>query len=632
MAYRPAPGSIPEAPGVYRFRDARGQVLYVGKAKNLRSRLSSYFQDPAVLNPRTATMVRTADGVDWVVVDSEIEALQLEYAWIKEYDPRFNVRYRDDKSYPYLAITLGEEFPRVTVMRGQRRPGHRYFGPYTHAWAIRETVDLLLRVFPMRSCSAGTFRQARATGRPCLLADIGKCAAPCVGRVDVADHRAIAVDFAEFMAGTGRDVIAELTLQMREASAAQDYERAARLRDNVAALATVLDKSAVVLPDSTDADVIAVDDEELQASVQIFHVRGGRIRGQRGFVVDKPEPAEASAMMARLIEQFYGSTGDSAAQDVPREILVNVAPDDRETLSSWLTQRRGSSVDLRTPARGDKRLLMDTVERNARESLALHKTKRARDLLTRGEALQQIQSALMLRESPLRIECIDVSNLQGNHIVASLVVFEDGLPRTSDYRHYIVRDMDQADDPRAIAHVVQRRFRHVRDQDQPPSDEGVQSPPGRFAYPPSLLVVDGGAPQVAAAAEALRALGVTLPVCGLAKRMEEVWLPGEPDPVILSRTSEGLYLLQRIRDEAHRVAITHHRKRRSSALLESALDDLAGVGPARRSALMRHFGSLARLSAASPEEIAAVEGIGEVLAEQIHRALRAQPAPSRAAD
>lgn len=631
MAYRPAPGTIPEAPGVYRFRDARGQVIYVGKAKNLRSRLSSYFQDPSVLNPRTASMVTTADAVDWVVVDSEIEALQLEYAWIKEYDPRFNVRYRDDKSYPYLAITLGEEFPRVTVMRGQRRPGHRYFGPYAHAWAIRETVDLLLRVFPMRSCSAGTFRHARATGRPCLLADIGKCAAPCVGRVDVEDHRAIAVDFAEFMAGTGRDVISELTAQMREASAAQDYERAARLRDNVAALSTVLDKSAVVLPDSTDADVIAIEDEELQASVQIFHVRGGRIRGQRGFIVDKPEPVGASAMMTRLIEQFYGSTGDSPVQDVPREVLVNIGPDDRDTLTSWLMQRRGGSVDLRTPARGDKRLLMDTVERNARESLALHKTKRARDLITRSEALNQIQIALALPEPPLRIECIDVSNLQGENIVASLVVFEDGLPRTSDYRNYILRGMDQADDPRAIAQVVQRRFRHLQEQEPTTSDEGA-SHPGRFAYPPSLLVVDGGAPQVAAAAQALAEMGLLLPVCGLAKRLEEVWLPGQDDPVILSRTSEALYLLQRIRDEAHRVAITHHRKRRSSALLESALDDLAGVGPARRAALMRHFGSVARLSAASPAEIADVAGIGEVLAAQIHQALHPQTQPSSAAD
>lgn len=616
---------------MYRFRDARGQVIYVGKAKNLRSRLSSYFQDPSVLNPRTASMVTTADAVDWVVVDSEIEALQLEYAWIKEYDPRFNVRYRDDKSYPYLAITLGEEFPRVTVMRGQRRPGHRYFGPYAHAWAIRETVDLLLRVFPMRSCSAGTFRHARATGRPCLLADIGKCAAPCVGRVDVEDHRAIAVDFAEFMAGTGRDVISELTAQMREASAAQDYERAARLRDNVAALSTVLDKSAVVLPDSTDADVIAIEDEELQASVQIFHVRGGRIRGQRGFIVDKPEPVGASAMMTRLIEQFYGSTGDSPVQDVPREVLVNIGPDDRDTLTSWLMQRRGGSVDLRTPARGDKRLLMDTVERNARESLALHKTKRARDLITRSEALNQIQIALALPEPPLRIECIDVSNLQGENIVASLVVFEDGLPRTSDYRNYILRGMDQADDPRAIAQVVQRRFRHLQEQEPTTSDEGA-SHPGRFAYPPSLLVVDGGAPQVAAAAQALAEMGLLLPVCGLAKRLEEVWLPGQDDPVILSRTSEALYLLQRIRDEAHRVAITHHRKRRSSALLESALDDLAGVGPARRAALMRHFGSVARLSAASPAEIADVAGIGEVLAAQIHQALHPQTQPSSAAD
>lgn len=637
-SYRPTPGSIPDAPGVYRFRDDRGQVIYVGKAKSLRSRLSSYFHDVSGLNPRTATMVTTAASVDWVVVGTEVEALQLEYAWIKEYDPRFNVRYRDDKSYPYLAITVGEEFPRVTVMRGQRHRGHRYFGPYTHAWAIRETVDLLLRVFPMRSCSAGTFRQARASGRPCLLADIGKCAAPCVGRIGVEEHRAIALDFASFMAGTGRDVIAELTSQMQRASDDLDFERAARLRDDIAALGKALEKSAVVLDDATDADVVAIVDEPLQASVQVFHVRGGRIRGQRGFVVDKPEPGDAAHMMARFLEQFYGA-GEAGGQEIPREILVSVAPEDASVVEEWLSERRGTRVEIRVPMRGDKRALMQTVERNAQEALTMHMVRRTSDLTSRSVALSDIQDALGLAEVPLRIECVDVSNLQGSEIVASLVVFEDGLARKSDYRRYVIRDMDQADDPRAIAQVVQRRFRHVIESPDASADLGEETEvgdgtpaAGRFAYPPSLLVVDGGPPQVAAAAAALDELGVTLPVCGLAKRLEEVWLPGQEEPIILSRTSEGLFLLQRIRDEAHRVAITHHRQRRSRAMLESALDEVPGVGPRRRTDLLRYFGSVTRLRAASVEQISEVPGIGPVMAAQIHAALHPAVPTSSGAD
>ncbi|MDT0330338.1 excinuclease ABC subunit UvrC [Nocardiopsis lambiniae] len=655
---RPAPGSIPTSPGVYRFRDGDRRVIYVGKAKNLRSRLSSYFRDFAGLHPRTQQMVSTAADVDWTIVGTEVEALQLEYSWIKEYDPRFNVKYRDDKSYPYLAVTLNEEFPRVQVMRGAKRKGVRYFGPYSHAWAIRETVDLLLRVFPVRTCTAGVFRSARNSGRPCLLGYIGKCSAPCTGEISPEGHRSLADDFCAFLAGDTGRFIRRLEARMKEAAAEMEYERAARLRDDIEALRAALEKQAVVLPDSTDCDVIALADDPLEAAVQIFHVRGGRIRGQRGYVVDRVDDAGPEELMATFLGQLYGSAEgaeESADQGagtggvVPREVLVSHEPADSGAVERWLSERRGAGVDLRVPRRGDKRSLMETVEKNAREALARHKTHRSGDLSTRSRALNELQEALDLSEAPLRIECFDISNLQGEHVVASMVVFEDGLARKSEYRRFSVRGSGEGgagqDDVAAMYEVVRRRFRRYLEESARGGEgtgRGVagdasverdghriddEPKPGRFAYPPNLVVVDGARPQAQAARRALDELGIDdIAVCGLAKRLEEVWLPDDEDPVILPRTSEGLYLLQRVRDEAHRFAIAYHRHKRAKALTGSALDELPGLGPTRRSALIKEFGSVKRLAGATVEEIAAVPGIGPKLADAVHAHLSGGPA------
>jgi excinuclease ABC subunit C len=666
-SYRPAPGEIPDAPGVYRFSAADGRVIYVGKAKSLRSRLSSYFQDITALHARTRTMVQSAAQVDWTVVETEVEALQLEYTWIKEFDPRFNVRYRDDKSYPSLAVTLYEEYPRLQVMRGPKRKGVRYFGPYAHAWAIRETLDLLLRVFPARTCSQGVFARARQIDRPCLLGYIDKCSAPCVGRVSAEEHRDIVLDFCDFMAGSTTKYMRRLQKEMRAASDAQEYERAARLRDDLGALERAMEKNAVVLPDGTDADVIGIAEDALEAAVQVFYVRGGRVRGQRGWVVDKVEDVSTGDLVEQFLVQSYGEETDAPSETrVPREVLVPALPPDEEAVGDWLFSLRGARVDLRVPQRGDKRALLETVTRNASQALALHKTKRASDLTTRSRALEEIQRALELPVAPLRIECYDVSNLQGHDIVASMVVFEDGLARKSEYRRFIIRGLAAdgvVDDTRSIHEVISRRFRRYLDdrslsgeigvEDGPPPEDdeaaadagdgaaaesyagpiGVDPETGRprkFAYAPQLVVVDGGAPQVAAAARALDELGIDdVSLCGLAKRLEEVWLPGREDPVILPRTSEGLYLLQRVRDEAHRFAIAFHRQRRSKSMTASALDSVPGLGEVRRKALLRHFGSVKRVRAASVEELAEVPGIGPATAEGIHRALTASaPGPA----
>jgi len=656
--YRPRPGEIPDSPGVYRFRDAHGRVIYVGKAKSLRSRLNSYFADLASLHPRTQSMVTTAAQVEWTVVGTEVEALQLEYSWIKEFDPRFNVKYRDDKSYPYLAVTLGEEYPRVQVMRGAKRKGTRYFGPYAHAWAIRETVDLLLRVFPVRTCSSGVFKRAGQVGRPCLLGYIDKCAAPCVGRVGADEHRALAVDFCDFMAGQTQRFVRRLEREMRQAAGELEFERAARLRDDIAALTRAMEKNAVVLPDGTDADVFALAEDELEAAVQVFHVRDGRVRGQRGWVVEKVEDVTTSDLVERLLEQVYG---DADAAAVPQEVLVPAELPPASLMEEWLTGIRGHRVSVRVPQRGDKRSLMETVARNAQQAFGLHKTRRAGDLTTRSTALQEIQDALLLPDAPLRIECFDVSQIQGSHVVASMVVFEDGLARKGEYRRFVVRG--ETDDLSAMHEVLTRRFRRYLDalhdagsspagaRGSPPVEEalearvggaqehpaGVSGPidpqtgrPRRFAYPPNLVVVDGGAPQVAAAARAMSDLGVVdVALCGLAKRLEEVWLPGEDEPVVLPRSSEGLYLLQRVRDEAHRFAITHHRQRRSKAMTVSELDTVPGLGPARRKALLARFGSVKQLRAAGIEQVAAVKGISPALAEKVVATLSAgTPGPA----
>ncbi len=635
--YKPKPGSIPTRPGVYRFRDKDGRVVYVGKAKNLRSRLSSYFQDIANLHQRTATMVTTAASVEWTVVETEVEALQLEYSWIKEFDPRFNVKYRDDKSYPWLAVTLNEEFPRVMVGRGAKKKGVKYFGPYSHAWAIRDTVDLLLRVFPMRSCSNGVFKRSAQIGRPCLLGYIDKCSAPCIGRVDAEEHREIAEDFCDFIGGRTDAFVRRVEREMYAASDAQDYEKAARLRDDLGALEKALERQAVVFGDGTDADVIALVEDPLEVAVQIFHVRAGRIRGQRGWVADRVEDLDTAGLVSEFLLQLYaGEEGEA----VPREILVPVLPEDAATFEQLLSEARGSRVTVRVPRRGDKRALQETVAKNAAQSLALHKTKRASDLTARNQALEEIQKALDLPSAPLRIECYDISNLQGTEVVASMVVFEDGLARKSEYRRFVIRGVDGQNDVASMHEVITRRFRRLLDEriERPDvvggeveADSGpllIDPDTGRarkFSYVPGLVVVDGGPPQVAAARRALDELGIDdVPVCGLAKRLEEVWLPGDPDPVILARTSEGLYLLQRIRDEAHRFAISHHRARRSKSMVESLLDDVPGLGEVRRKTLIKHFGSLKKLRAASVEEIAQVPGIGPSTATAIRNAVAQQ--------
>ncbi len=665
--YRPAPGTIPEAPGVYRFSDASGRVIYVGKAKSLRSRLNSYFADLSSLHPRTRRMVTSAAAVQWTVVGTEVEALQLEYNWIKEYDPRFNVRYRDDKTYPVLAVTLNEEYPQLKVYRGPRRKGVRYFGPYAHAWAIRETLKLLTRVFPARVCSPGVFKRHGQIGRPCMFGYIGKCAAPCVGRVSAEEHRAIVNDFCDFLAGHTDQLIDRIEKEMQAASADMDFERAARLRDDAGALKRVVEKQAVVLGDGTDADVVAFALDPLEAAVQVFHVRGGRVRGQRGWVVERGEEDTLEVLVGQFLAQFYGEqaalagSADDAVQPVPREVLVPAMPEDHAVLTEWLSGLRGSRVSLRTAQRGDKRALAETVQRNAAEALTQHKLKRAGDLTARSAALEEIQEYLELDSAPLRIECTDVSHVQGSDVVASLVVFEDGLPKKSDYRRFAIRGGAEGGDVAAIAEVVRRRFaRFLRETAEdathdptstscsgetsdgapasgeidpaavsfPPADgplPGIDPTTGRprkFSYAPNLLVVDGGAPQVAAAQEVLSELGITdVAVCGLAKRLEEVWLPGEEAPAILPRASEALYLLQRVRDEAHRFAITYHRQKRSTRMTSSALDGVPGLGETRRTALLKHFGSVRKLRAATVEQITEVPGVGRRTAEAVLAAL-----------
>jgi excinuclease ABC subunit C len=644
-AYRPAPGEIPESPGVYRFRDQRGRVIYVGKAKSLRQRLNQYFADFASLHPRTQMMLSTAAGVDWTVVGTEVEALQLEYSWIKEYDPRFNIKYRDDKSYPYLAVTMSEEYPRVMVMRGAKRKGTRYFGPYSHAWAIRDTVDTLLRVFPVRTCSAGVFKRSGQIGRPCLLGYIGKCSAPCVKRISAEDHHRLAEDFCDFMAGQTSRFASRLEAEMKQAAREEEFERAARLRDDLRALERAIEKQAVVLGDGTDCDVIALAEDQLEAAVQVFYVRGGRVRGQRGWVLDKIEEVTPAGLVEQFLGQVYADSpagAEAVNAGIPREVLVPELPPDPATMTQWLSERRGGPVTLRVPRRGDKKALLETVARNAGQSLVLHKTRRASDLTTRSKALSEILQALGLDDAPLRIECYDVSNLQGTHVVASMVVFEDGLARKSEYRRFAIKGTDGTDDISSIHEVITRRFRRYlaerektgeldtlgdpeagdeQDDEAERSDVTAQK---KFSYPPNLVVVDGGPLQAEAAARALAELGIDdVAVCGLAKRLEEVWLPGEEYPVILPRSSEGLYLLQRVRDEAHRFAIAYHRAKRGKAATASALDDVPGLGPARRKALVKHFGSVRKLSAASVEEITAVPGIGPRLAATISVALGA---------
>ncbi|GGG56773.1 UvrABC system protein C [Kocuria dechangensis] len=665
-SYRPARREIPTDPGVYRFRDEYGRVVYVGKAKNLRNRLSSYFAPLHALSPKTRAMVTTAAGVEWTVVGSELESLQLEYTWIKEFKPRFNIAYRDDKSYPYLAVTMAEKVPRAQVVRGEKRKGNRYFGPYSQAWAIRETLDALLRVFPVRTCSKGVYRRAEQSGRPCLLGYIDKCSAPCVGRISEEDHYALADDLCRFMAGHATPFIKELQRQMQEAAAAMDFETAAARRDDIAALEKAFERNAVVLSDSTDADFFALAEDELEAAVQVFHVRGGRIRGQRGWVTEKVEEADGGRLLEQLLEQVYGETATEAAESadaaqaaappeprgskhrpsaelayredaIPRTVLLSEPADNADRLEEWLSGLRGSRVSLAVPQRGEKAHLMETVQENARQALKLHKSKRAGDITTRSASLQELQEALGIPVPLMRIECYDISHVQGTNVVASMVVFEDGLPRKADYRKFSVTGEAARDDTASMYDVISRRFRRHLEEKAEREAAGPRTGQveaheesrerARFAYPPSLVVVDGGPPQVAAAARALADLGIDdVHVIGLAKRLEEVWVPDDEFPVILPRASQGLYLLQRIRDEAHRFAITFHRKKRSSAMTVSVLDDLPGVGPAKQKALLKHFGSVKKLKVARVEEIEQVPGFGRTLAEKVAAALQSQEA------
>ena len=612
LSFRPKTSEIPTRPGVYRFFDEKRRVLYVGKAKNLRARLQSYFAPVDSLQERTRRMVLSATDVDWTIVKTEFEALQLEYTWIKEFNPPFNVRFKDDKSYPYLAVSLSEKMPRVFVTRNRDLRGVKYFGPYTQAWAIRQTLDTLLRVYPIRSCSTGVYNAAKRSNRPCLLADIGKCSAPCVSRVSESEHLEIAKDLVSFMNGMDPKQVQLLQDRMEKASEDQNYELAARLRDNIGALETVLEKSTVVFSDLTDADLFGVAHDELAAAVSLFSVRGGRIRGVRSWVLDKEIEQPLEELVRQIILYAYTAGDGVEPPSVPKEILVPALPEDAAELEKFLEHARGSAVSLRVAKRGDKAALAETALENAEYSLSLYKTRRTADFTSRSEALNSLAQVLGLQEAPLRIECYDVSHLSGTNIVASMVVFEDGLPKKSQYRQFNIETA--TDDTDAIFQVLSRRLKYLRDPDS--LDDG------RFSYLPSLIVVDGGVGQVATAAKAIKQSPVPeLAVCGLAKRLEEVWLPGSEFPIILPRGSEELFLLQRVRDESHRFALTASRKKRSSAI-SSALMDIPGLGEKRVTALLRRFGSAKRLKQATLEEISDVAGIGPALATEILERLK----------
>lgn len=625
LPYRPKAGEIPTDPGVYRFRDADGRVLYVGKAKNLRARLSNYFAPLHTLHERTRRMVTTAASVEWTVVATDVDSLQLEYMWIKEFDPPFNVRYRDDKSYPFMAITLADEAPRVIVTRNRRIPGAKYFGPYPKVWAVHETIDLMIKVFPIRTCSDSSYKKAMASGRPCFPGQIGRCGGPCSMKVTIEEHRAMVDDFVAFMSGGDQRFARELTTRMRESAAAMDYESAAVYRDKLQAIDAVLNKSALVLEDDMDADLFGIAEDELAAAVQHFVVRGGRIRGVRATTIEKEIDISGADLVDQVLQRTYG---DAAAADIPRHVFVPTLPGDAGELEQWLQTRRGKRVTIQVAQRGRKADLMKTASINAQQALMLHKTRRTTDYVARSQALTDLQEALGLDEAPLRIECYDVSHLSGTNVVASLVVFEDGLPRKDQYRIFGVNET--TDDTDSMYQVLTRRLAYLDrpdEEDEPVPDATADGEVvtarkrPRFAYRPQLLVVDGGKPQVEAAARALADAGHTeIALCGIAKRLEEIWLPGEEYPVILPRTSESLYLLQRLRDEAHRFAIVHQRKRRKRDIT-SVLSEVPGLGAARIKALLRHFGSVSKLKQATPEEIQELPGIGPRLAEAIHRHL-----------
>jgi excinuclease ABC subunit C len=614
LAFRPDPGTIPADPGCYLWRDRHDRVIYVGKAKSLRARLSSYFQAWSGIHQRTRAMLEAAASVEWIVAGNEVEALHLEYNLIKKYRPRYNVRYTDDKSYPYLAVTVQEEVPRAMVRRNPRKDGTRYFGPYAHAYAIRETLDLLLRVFPVRTCSKGVFDRCRRSGRPCLLFHIGRCSAPCTGEVSQDGHREIVEDLIAFLEGDTAGTLDDLSERMTEEASKLNFEAAARIRDQLGAVRRALEKQVMVTRRPEDFDAIALHEDELEAAFQAFFVRKGRVVGRKGWTVDKVEALDTPALLSRFLLDFAMERGE----DLPREVVVPVEPEDAETLEALLSEVRGAGrVQLRVPQRGEKRGFLETVRENAAEAFTQHRLRRAKDFNARSQALHELQDALGLTEAPLRIECYDISTLQGTNSVASMVVFEDGLPRKSEYRRFQIRTVDQQDDFAALHEVISRRFRRLLAEEERPVSER------RFAYPPNLVVIDGGKGQLSAARRALDELGIEgVDLCSLAKRLEEVFLPDREESILLPRGSEALFLMQRIRDEAHRFAITYHRSLRGKAMTESAFDGIPGVGPARRKALLAHFGSLRKVREANVDELAEVEGISTVLAEAIHAHLQ----------
>jgi len=648
LPYKPRQGEIPTDPGVYRFRDAQGRVLYVGKAKNLRQRLSNYFAPLRTLHERTRRMVTTAASVEWTVVPTDVDSLQLEYMWIKEFDPPFNVRYKDDKSYPFMAITLADEAPRVIVTRNRRIPGAKYFGPYPKVWAVHDTIDLMIKVFPIRTCSDASYRKAMQTGRPCFPGQIGKCGGPCSMKVSIAEHRAMVDDFIAFMEGGDERFTRDLTRRMHEASAAMDYESAARYRDQLASIDAVLGRSALVLPQDEDADLFGIAEDELSAAIQHFVIRGGRVRGVRASTLDKEIDISGADLVDQILQRVYG---EASGEQVPKRVLVPSLPEDTAELEEWLRARRGKKVEIAVAQRGQRAELMRNATLNAQQALIRHKTRRSSDYSTRTQALTDLQDALGLDDAPLRIECYDISHLGGTNVVASMVVFEDGLPRKDQYRSFNIAET--TDDTDSMYQVLRRRLAHIDAPEEEAPGEGapVEGAPAasaaspldpdapvvmerrkpRFAYPPQLLLVDGGKPQVEAAARALRDSGRTdIGLCGIAKRLEELWLPGEEYPVILPRTSEALYLVQRLRDEAHRFAITHQRKRRRRDIT-SILGEVPGLGAARIKALLRHFGSVAALRRADATEIQEVQGIGPALAEAIRAHLAGSAASSEPA-
>jgi excinuclease ABC subunit C len=616
VVQRPPNGSIPETPGSYQFKDGQGRVIYVGKASSLRQRLSNYFQDPRNLHPRTAAMVAAAESVEWIEVRNEVEALMLEYSLIKQHRPRFNIRLRDDKSYPFLAVTLDEEWPRAMVMRGRKRKGVRYFGPYAHAYAIRDTLDLLLRTFPVRTCSPGKFNQHARSGRPCLLFHIEKCSGPCVGEIEPAGYRALVDELCEFLDGDTDEIVARLTGEMRAAAAALEYERAARLRDRLAAVQRAIEKQQMVAERDEDIDVIGIADDDLEAAVQVFYVRKGRVVGRRGFVLDKVEDLSPGGLVDRVLEALYG---DEPPTGLPKQVLVPVMADDTPTYEEWLGHLRGSKVQIRVPQRGGKRELHETVTRNAREEFTRHRLRRAADHNSRSRALTELQDLLQLPEAPLRIECYDMAHLQGTDYVGSMVVLEDGLPNKREYRRFKVKAVDGNDDYAAMREVLTRRLTaYVDERDRPLGEEGRR--PGRFAYPPQLLLVDGGKGQLGVAEQVVAELGLAdeIPVASLAKRFEEVYVPGRGEPVNVPRGSEALFMLQRIRDEAHRFANTFHRELRGKRMTLSALDGIAGLGEVRRKRLVAELGSVTAVKKASLETLQALPWLPDAVAQAIH--------------